>query len=105
MHHMEGDAGGTNIGGPPRQCGSEIAGELRSIGGVTETHHLHARMISDRLKTFSGHLVIADQAQSAAVLAEAKEIVDRRQGFSLSTIQIEEPGLAGSEEPGLEAKA
>ena len=68
----------------------KIEQDLRSINGVTDTHHLHARTVGGGIETFSGHLVTDDMKNSASILKNAKEILEVTYGFSLSTIQIED---------------
>jgi cobalt-zinc-cadmium efflux system protein len=71
----------------------EVAASLLRIPGVTSTHHLHVRTVAGSIQTFSGHLVISDDASPTEVLTAAKSVVDDQLGISLSTIQIETDGL------------
>lgn len=68
----------------------KIEQELRAIKGVTGTHHLHARTVGGGIETFSGHLVTNDIKNADSILKKAKEILETKYGFSLSTIQIED---------------
>lgn len=67
----------------------DVRKDLLSIPGVRSTHHLHSRTITGDVRTFTGHLVVADIKDHPRVLADAKELLDRRYGFTLSTLQIE----------------
>lgn len=75
---------------------------LLAIPGVQATHHLHARTVTGNVKTFTGHLVISDISQHQAVLDEAKTILDREYGFTLSTLQVETEGLVEGDPASLE---
>jgi cobalt-zinc-cadmium efflux system protein len=70
-----------------------IEKELRSIKGVSDTHHLHARTVGGGIETFSGHLVTDDATDSGRIMEEAKVILEGKYGFSLSTVQVEESSL------------
>ena len=83
---------------------TKLAGELRKISGVKETHHFHARTITSQMKVFSGHLVVTDIGHSDRILKEAKAITDHKYGFNLSTIQIETNGLAEADPKSLESQ-
>lgn len=75
----------------------KIEKELLAIPGVTRTHHLHARIIASHINTFSGHLVTKDLNASEKILQKAKQILDEKYKFSLSTIQIENEKLSESD--------
>ncbi|KKR28091.1 MAG: hypothetical protein UT59_C0035G0001, partial [candidate division CPR2 bacterium GW2011_GWD1_39_7] len=51
---------------------------------------------------FSGHLIVKDLKDSERILREAKEILDIKYKFSLSTIQLENEELAESDTKELE---
>lgn len=72
----------------------QVEKELLAIPGVTHTHHLHARTIASHIKTFNGHLVAKDLKASERILQKAKEILDGKYKFSLSTVQIENQKLS-----------
>lgn len=78
--------------------------DLLSIPGVTGSHHFHARTITSGVITFSGHLVIADFDKSEAILIQAKEILDKKYMFSLSTVQLEDEKIAEADLKKLEYK-
>lgn len=75
---------------------------LLEIPGVVSTHHLHVRTVTGQIRTFSGHLVVTDEASPADVLDAAKALVDGQAGISLSTIQIERRGLEENDPPSIE---
>jgi len=78
--------------------------ELSTIPGVIGAHHLHARTIASHLKTFSGHLVTKDLKVAERILQKAKQILDNKYKFSLSTIQIENEELSEADVKELEYK-
>ena len=88
---------------PPDVDLSAIAADLKQIGGVVDAHHFHARTITSGVKLFSGHLVVSDLSSGNEILAEAKDLVDEKYGFNLSTIQLEEPGLTEADQESIEA--
>lgn len=83
---------------------AQVERELLAISGVIETHHIHARTITGHIKTFSGHLVAKDFRDTQRILKKAKEIIDKKYKFSLSTIQIENERLAEADVKELEYK-
>ncbi len=74
-----------------------IRGRLLAIAGVESSHHLHIRTVTGAVKTFSGHLVVSDDADLDVVLQAAKQVLDEDFGVSLSTIQVERSGLSESD--------
>jgi cobalt-zinc-cadmium efflux system protein len=77
-------------------------GDLRSIEGVTDVHHIHAWGLTSRRTLMSGHLRVRSlAADGAKVLREATDRLRHRHGVYLSTLQIEEECL--SAEAGAEA--
>lgn len=81
-----------------------IDSDLLSINGVIDSHHFHTRTITSGVTTFSGHLVIDDYAKSEYILNKAKDILDKKYMFSLSTIQLEGKELAETDLKKLEYK-
>lgn len=82
----------------------EIERDLSNIKGAISTHHLHARVVSSDIRTFSGHLVVEDLKNSELILGQAKQILDEKYGFSLSTLQLENESLSESDIKQLEYK-
>src|SRR5215204_5764861 len=80
----------------------QVERELLAIPGVVNAHHFHARTIAGHIKTFNGHLVVRDFRDAESVLRKAKQILDEKYKFSLSTIQIENEGLAEADARELE---
>ena len=80
----------------------QVERELLAIPSVVSAHHFHARTIAGHIKTFNGHLVVKDLGDAESVLRKAKQILDEKYKFSLSTIQIENEGLAEADARELE---
>lgn len=81
-----------------------IEKELSKIPGVVGTHHFHVRALVSHIKTFSGHLVVKDMSKGESILKKAKQILDNKYGFSLSTVQIEDEKLSEADIKQLEYK-
>lgn len=79
--------------------------DLKSIKGVEATHHLHARTVGGGIETFSGHLVVASNRNAQFVLIQAKQLLEKKYGFNLSTIQIEDSSLFESDPKEIEYKS
>ncbi|QHN43014.1 cation diffusion facilitator family transporter [Candidatus Mycosynbacter amalyticus] len=79
--------------------------DLKSIKGVEATHHLHARTVGGGIETFSGHLVVASNRNAQSVLIQAKQLLEKKYGFNLSTIQIEDSSLFESDPKEIEYKS
>lgn len=69
---------------------AEIEEELTAIPGVANIHHLHARTVSSNITSFSAHLVVNNLADSKQILEQAKQILEKNHGFSLTTLQLED---------------
>ncbi len=79
-----------------------VRGRLLAIPGVESSHHLHVRTVTGAVRTFSGHLVITDDADPDAVLRAAKNVLDEEFGVTLSTIQVERSDLSENDPSELE---
>lgn len=82
----------------------QVESELIRIPGVLSTHHLHARVLTGHIRVFSGHLVVDDLKQSEKILAKAKQMLDSKYKFALSTLQLENINLAEADSEELEYK-
>ena len=83
---------------------TEIDKDLLKIEGVIATHHIHARIVSSNITTFSGHVIVKDTRLSEQILKKAKQLLDDKYKFTLSTIQIESEHLAETDFKKLEYK-
>lgn len=79
--------------------------ELLTIPGVIGVHHLHARVVSGDIKTFSGHVVVDDLSKAPEVLRQTKTILDEKYQFTLSTVQIEDTALSEADSHQLEYRS
>jgi cobalt-zinc-cadmium efflux system protein len=70
-----------------------IDADLKAIRGVKTTHHLHARTVGGGIETFSGHLVVENTENTVPLLKTAKSLLEKKYGFSLSTLQIEDESV------------
>lgn len=68
----------------------EIEKELLTIPGVVSVHHLHSRTVSSNITSFSAHMVVGNLANSEQILENAKQILEKQHGFSLTTLQLED---------------
>jgi cobalt-zinc-cadmium efflux system protein len=62
---------------------------LQEIGGVRDTHHVHAWALTTGRNLFSAHIRVGDAVDPFQVLAEARSMLSERFGFYFSTVQIE----------------
>ncbi len=83
---------------------ADIDQDLLKIENVIATHHIHARVVSSNITTFSGHLVVKDLGKAEDILKKTKELLDEKYKFTLSTIQIESEELAETDFKKLEYK-
>lgn len=82
---------------------AEVRTALLEIPGVQDVHDLHIWSINDRRRSVTAHLVL-DQATrvgcgEASVLDRAAATLRERFGLPHSTLQIEDDGHTGHEEP------
>ncbi len=73
----------------------ELERDLRSIGGVSGVHELHAWSLSSGFNAVSAHLVVKDPARHREVLREASCKVAPAHGVRHSVFQVEEAPLPG----------
>ncbi len=78
---------------PTRVDLNMIDDDLKAISGVKTTHHLHARIVGGGIETFSGHLVVENAKNTVPILKKAKALLEKKYGFSLSTLQIEDESV------------
>lgn len=79
---------------------SEVSDALNALDGVKDVHHVHAWALTSGRYVFSGHLRVADGADSQAILKEAHGMVKQHFGFFFVTLQVESACL---DESGAEA--
>ncbi len=87
-------------GTPAEVSLAEVAKALEALDGVSDAHHVHAWALTSGRYVFSGHLRIADGADSQAVLKTAYGMLKEKYGFFFATLQVETACL---DESGAEA--
>lgn len=70
---------------------TELAQALRGVPGVTGVHELHVWTLTSGMDVATAHLVAADQADSAAVLDAAAQVLRDRFSIAHATLQVESP--------------
>ena len=76
-------------GAPPHLDLEEIRAALTALDGVKEVHDLHLWSLTQGQEAMSGHLVMADGRDSAAVLKAGRELLAERFELTHVTLQIE----------------
>jgi cobalt-zinc-cadmium efflux system protein len=76
-------------GAPPHLDLEEIRAALSDLDGVKEVHDLHLWSLTQGQEAMSGHLVMADGRDSAAVLKAGRELLAERFELTHVTLQIE----------------
>lgn len=79
---------------------AEVTEALEALDGASTAHHVHAWALTSGRYIFSGHLRIADGADSQVVLKAAHDMLKERYGFFFVTLQVETTSL---DEPGAKA--
>ncbi|MBV0890984.1 cation diffusion facilitator family transporter [Paracoccus sp. Z118] len=78
--------------GAPAGVGLEaIRGELTSVPGVLDVHHLHVWQIDERRLSAEMHVVMAEDADLFAVRDAVKARLAERFGIRHSTVEVETP--------------
>ncbi len=63
--------------------------ELAGIVGVVDVHDLHVWTLTSDMEVATAHLMVANGADSHAVLDQARELLADRHGITHSTLQVE----------------
>ena len=69
------------------------------VAGVTEVHDLHVWTLTSSMDTASGHVVVADGADSHAVLDQVTTVLADEYRVTHSTIQCEPATHTDRESP------
>ncbi|MEV4629790.1 cation diffusion facilitator family transporter [Micromonospora sp. NPDC049523] len=67
----------------------EVEARLRQVPGVTDVHDLHVWTLTSGMDVVSAHLTLAEGADSATVLADAREQLHEGFGIDHATLQVE----------------
>jgi len=76
-------------GAPPHLDIEEIKSALASLEGVREVHDLHLWSLTHGQEAMSGHLVMAEGRDSAALLKAGRALLSERFSLDHVTLQIE----------------
>jgi cobalt-zinc-cadmium efflux system protein len=79
---------------------AEVTETLEALDGVKNAHHVHAWALTSGRYVFSGHLRVAEGADSQVVLKSAYRMLKEKFGFFFATLQVESSCL---DESGAEA--
>lgn len=85
---------------PPGVDLDAVHAELASIDGVVDVHDLHLWTLTSEMENASVHLVIDVDADSHAVLDQARDLLQHRYGVAHATLQVEPADHQGCEEVG-----
>lgn len=70
---------------------------LREIPGVTAVHDLHVWTITSGTDSLTGHLVVTDMQDAAAVLKRARAVLEEKFKIDHVTLQIEDEEIRAAE--------
>ena len=83
---------------PPGTDVDAIASELGHLAGVVDVHDLHVWTLTSEMENATAHLVIDDDADSHAVLDQARELLQGRYGIAHATLQVEPRSHTGCDD-------
>ncbi len=66
-----------------------LHGELAGLDGVVDVHDLHVWTLTSDMEAASAHLMVADGADTHAVLDQARSLLADRYGIDHGTFQVE----------------
>ena len=75
------------MGTPAERDGADLVEHLGEIAGVEEVHHLHIWALDEKRDALEAHLVLAEDADFAAVIAQAKAMLAEQ--FDLTHVTLE----------------
>ncbi|PCD77974.1 cation diffusion facilitator family transporter [Pseudothioclava arenosa] len=81
------------LGAPQRLETAEIEAHLARVPGVASLHHVHLWQIDEHRNAFEAHLVLAEGADFARVIAEAKAMLAEEFGLKHVTLEPETAAL------------
>ncbi|MEJ5254886.1 MAG: cation diffusion facilitator family transporter [Acidimicrobiales bacterium] len=83
---------------PPGIDVEEVRAELAALPSVLDVHDLHLWTLTSDMEVASAHLMIAEGADSHAVLDRAREVLSDRYGIDHATLQVEPESHTGCDE-------
>jgi cobalt-zinc-cadmium efflux system protein len=83
---------------PPGLDVDQIRADLATLPGVVDVHDLHVWTLTSEMDVASAHLMVADDADSHAVLDGARQLLVERYGVHHATLQVEPESHLGCDE-------
>ena len=83
---------------PPGIDVDAVAADLGGLAGVVDVHDLHVWTLTSEMENATAHLVIDDQADSHAVLDQARALLQGRYQIAHATLQVEPESHEGCDE-------
>lgn len=83
---------------PPGIDVEEVRAELAALPTVVDVHDLHLWTLTSDMEVASAHLMIAEGADSHAVLDQARAVLAGRYGIDHATLQVEPESHTGCDE-------
>lgn len=74
---------------PPGVDPADVEARLREVDGVRDVHDLHLWVLTSGMNVATAHLVAAPGASTQAVLASARQVMQRRFDIEHATLQVE----------------
>lgn len=84
-------------GSPPNLDLSEVELEMRKVGGVVDTHHLHVWQLDEKRIALEAHVVLSEAADLDATKRAVKAVLADRFNIAHSTLELERDGCADEE--------
>jgi cobalt-zinc-cadmium efflux system protein len=81
------------LAAPAGIADDRLRAEITGVPGVEGVHHLHLWQIDEKRNSLEAHLVVAEAADAAEVLARVKALVAARFGIAHTTFEVERRGV------------
>ncbi|WP_443092895.1 cation diffusion facilitator family transporter [Amycolatopsis roodepoortensis] len=78
---------------PPGLDVADMSAALSALAGVRQVHDLHVWTLTSGMEVASAHLTIDVDAEPAAVLTEAQQVLADKFGLHHATLQMEPPDM------------
>ena len=75
-----------------------LAADLAALPDVVDVHDVHVWTLTSEMDVASAHLMVADEAESHAVLDRARTLLAERYGVAHATLQVEPADHTGCDE-------
>ena len=83
---------------PPGLDLAQLRADLAALDGVVDVHDLHVWTLTSEMENASAHLMIGPNADSHAVLDQAREVLQQRYYVAHATLQVEPANHRGCDE-------